>query len=171
MSNAIAEAALYLAAHVDQLRAHPAAAEAWAELTAACRELERIVDRPADKELVGVCDCGKVLYAGHGRSVVKCPQPTCKLTWDVAESRDILRRHLGDKLVTAAEAARLSAYMDTDRTQEQIRKLINKWAERGELVVHRLRDEDAYRFGEVAGRLASTPRRERRAQVAAEMGA
>ena len=101
---------------IDWLRKHPAAAEAFNELHDACDQLARLVDRPADKDLVGMCDCGKVLYARPGQAVVTCPQPTCRLPWDVARSRDILRDALRVKLFSAAECARLAAFW-SDRTQ------------------------------------------------------
>jgi hypothetical protein len=157
--NQTAIAAGWLSGHVDDLRKHPAAGEAFAELTAACEDLARLVDRPADKELVGMCDCGKVLYAARGKAVIQCPMPTCKLTWDVAQSRDVLRRALGDKLVSAADAARFAAYWD-ERNQAQIAALIRKWAERSQILAHgELDDGPVYRFGDVADRLARTPRR------------
>lgn len=158
----------WLAGHVDELRKHPAAGEAFGELHDACRQLARLVDRPDDRQLVGVCDCGKVLYAPRGKDVIHCPIPTCRLRWNVAESRDILRRHLGDKLVTAAEAARLATYLDGDRTQDNIRKLIAARVKSGQLAAHGQVEvegevEPTYRFGEVAALLAGIPRRERRA--------
>jgi chromosome condensin MukBEF MukE localization factor len=108
-----------------------------------------------------------VLYAAQGKTAVTCPTTTCGLHWNVERSREILRQALDDKLVTAGEAARLGQYLDTDRTQEQIRKLINRWASRGELVAHPVGlDEEAFRFGEVAGRLARTPRRTTRGVAA-----
>ena len=165
----------WLAAQAGVLRKHPAAQEAFRELHDACDDLARLVDIAAVDELVGMCDCGKVLYAPRGKTVVTCPVPTCKLRWDVATSRDILRRALDGKLVTAAEAARLGAFLDTDRNQEQIRKLIDKWAERtlieahGHVVVEtdgvddyglvRTKTVPAFRFGDISGRLARTPRR------------
>jgi hypothetical protein len=170
--SALAHTVLWLAEQVGELRKHPAAVEAFAELHAACAELASIVDRPADDELVGVCDCGKILYAVHGRTYVRCPAVTCKLTWHVERSRDILRRHLGDKLVTLPEAARLAAYLDPDRTLDGIRKLIA--ARIDQLVPHgQLADEDgaepAYLFGDVVALLAGIQKRKRR--EAAEMGA
>ncbi|BCJ45335.1 hypothetical protein GCM10010168_86040 [Actinoplanes ianthinogenes] len=180
----------WLARQVGWLRQHPAADEAFRDLTHACHQLTRLVDRPAEKELVGVCDCGKVLYAVEGRQIIQCPMPTCQLVWDVERSRDILRRHLGDKLVTASEAAKLASYLDADRTQETIRKLIAARVRDGRLVAHGQvlgePDEDEiaaaaeedrepepvviplYRFGDVAALLAATPiRRRRESEVAA----
>jgi hypothetical protein len=156
----IARDAAWLARQSGWLRKHPAAAEAFAELHAACDQLARLVDRPADKELVGMCDCGRVLYAPHGKTMVTCPVLTCQLRWNVEQSRDILRRALDDKLVTAADAARLAQYLDSDRTQDQIRKLINKWAERVLIEAHgEIGGEPTYRFSDIANRLARTPRR------------
>lgn len=176
----------WLSGHLSALRVHPAAAEAFKELHDACDQLARLVDVPADDELVGMCDCGKVLYAPHGRRTVQCPEQTCKLRWGVAESRDILRRALDGKLVTAAEAARLGQYLDTDRTQQQIRALINKWAQRVLIEAHghvieddgvddegvpRTRTMPTYRFGDVSERLARTPRRAARAAADERMSA
>ncbi|SNY28979.1 hypothetical protein [Paractinoplanes atraurantiacus] len=180
--------AAWLSQRVDALRSHPEAKRAFGELHAACDDLERLVDRPADKELVGVCDCGKVLYAREGWTVIQCPLPTCKLVWHVERSRDILREHLGDKLVTATEAAHLMAYMDSDRTQDNLRKLIAARVKSGLIVAHgeiveepddaelKLAEQEArdpapkvtptYRFGEVAAAIAAVPRRNREGAAA-----
>lgn len=173
----LARALTWLAAQVGRLRKHPAAGEALAELHDACAQLERLVDRPADKVLVGVCDCGKVLYAPRGRQAIRCPDP-CGATWNVSDGLAILRRHLDDRLFTAAEAAPLAVRLDDgDRSTEQVRKLIGKWAERGEITAkgcvwrepnaaelqkdphHGMVAVPTYRFGDIAERLARTPRR------------
>jgi hypothetical protein len=156
----LAQAVLWLADHLEEIRQHPAAAQAFPELTNACGELAWIVDRPAERDLVGVCDCGKVLYATKARAFITCPVPTCKLNWHVERSREILRKALGDKLVTLPEAARLAAYLDPDRTQDGIRKLIA--ARVGQLAPHgTLGEEPAYLFGDVAAMLAAIPKRRR----------
>lgn len=178
----LAGAARWLATQVGWLRGRPEAGEAFDELHDACRVLVRLVDRPGGEglRLVGMCDCGRILYARHGRNEVECKP--CGLRWDVDESQAILRGALDERLVTAAEAAHLAAYLDTDRGSEQIRKLVNKWASRGELVAHgevRIEPDPAdpdgseqvirsYRFGDIAERLARAPRR---AVRVAEMGA
>lgn len=169
-------ACIWLAAHVDDVRHHPAAAEAFGQLRAACAQLERLVDRPpGGYRLVGMCDCGKTLYAPHGRDVVQCKP--CGAKWDVAESQAILLKHLDGQLVTIPEALDMAGWLDTDRTREQIRKLIVGWVKRGQLAAHghiwrdptdaEIRaDPEAYqvavptyRFGEIRARLAETPRR------------
>lgn len=182
---ALAEACAWLAQQTAWLRRHPAADEAFRELHDACAQLARLVDSPPAKDLVGMCDCGKVLYAAPGRSVVTCPEKTCQLRWEVTKSRDILMRHLDGRLVTAGEAARLAAYLDGDRTQEQIRALITGWAKRGLILAHghvwrdpteaELKADPpvtgqvavpTFRFGEVRDRLAATPRRNREGAAA-----
>ena len=111
----------------------------WAPTGVTLDQLERLVDSPpTGRRLVGMCDCGQILYAAADRAVVQCKgRPrSCGATWDVERSQDILMDHLDGQLVTAAEAAHLGGFLDTDRTQEQIRKLVNKWAERGQLAAH-----------------------------------
>lgn len=170
----LAHACAWLASEVETwLRMRPEADQAFAELESACDDLARLVDRPAETELVGMCDCGRTLYAVEGRTVIRCPQITCRLLWNVAESRDILRRALDAKAVTAGHAARLAQYLDTDRTQEQIRKLINSWSSRGQLLAEGETEdgEPTFRFGDVAERLARTPRRAAREAEDARMTA
>jgi hypothetical protein len=176
----LAEAARWLADHVDWLRHGPAGAEAFTELHDACADLRRLVDSPATDRLVGVCDCSRVLYAMPWHTAVECPAP-CGARWAVADGLAILRRHVDDRLFTAAEAAPLAVRLvSEERSTEQVRKLINKWGERGELAAkggvwrepnaaelkkdrdHPMVAERLYRFGDVAERLARTQRREPR---------
>jgi hypothetical protein len=179
----LAQAAGWLATQIEWLRKRPEAGEAFADLHDACEQLARLVDRPPDKRLVGVCDCGRVLYAPVGRTAIRCPKP-CGAEWNVDDGQDILMRHLDDKLLTAGEAARLAAYLDADRTQEQIRKLIAAFARRSLLIAHgyvmrdptdaELRDDPeagpvtvpTYRFGDIREQLARTPRRNREGAAA-----
>lgn len=184
----LADATRWLADQLGWLRTRPEAGQAFDELDYACQVLTRLVDRPEPPQLrlVGMCDCGRVIYAPHGRDIVQCRASNCGASWNVTESQDILRQALDNRHVTAAEAAHLAGFIDTDRTGSQIRKLINKWAQRDVLdahdvlVKHRHTTEcegdcttasdtiATYRFGDVADRIASTPRR---ATQAAEMGA
>lgn len=180
----LADAALWLAGQIDWLRKRPEADEAFDELHDACGVLARLVDRPggAGMRLVGMCDCGKILYAPHGRDVVQCKASNCGASWNVTESQQILRDALDERLVTGAEAAHLGAWLDTDRTQKQLRALVDVWARRRVLTAHgevaephrpRATCEEAceliwdwiptYRFGDIAARIATTPRRAARA--------
>jgi hypothetical protein len=177
-------AARWMAAHCEWMRHRPEAEQWITDVHKAHRIVRGIAEPGQHRVIVGLCDCGKTLYAVTGRQTVTCPD--CELTWDVDDSRDALRGHLDDRLVTAAEAAHLAGFLDTDRSAVQIRKLVNKWSERGQLakhgdvrIKHQHRDScpagcaavmdviDTYRFGDIAGRIADTPRRAQ----AAEMGA
>jgi len=179
----LGEAAGWLATQVEWLRKRPEAGEAFRLLGRACDTLARLVDRPpGGHRLVGMCDCGRTLYAPHGRDVVQCKP--CGAKWNVAESQAILLKHLDSQLVTIPEALDMAGWLDTDRTREQIRKLITGWVKRGQLVAHghiwrdptdaEIRaDPEAYqvavptyRFGEIRARLAETPRRNREGAAA-----
>jgi hypothetical protein len=177
--------ARWLTTQCEWVRHRPAVARFVSEIEACARVIRGIAEPGGQhRVIVGMCDCGKTLYAPAGRQVVTCKD--CELTWAVNESRDALRGHLDQQLVTAAEAAHLAGFLDTDRSAVQIRKLVNKWAERGQLakhgdirIKHQHRDTcpadctktadsiDTYRFGEIAERIAATPRRAQ----AAGMGA
>lgn len=163
---------LWLAGKTGWLRKRQEADQAFRELTDACEELARLVDRPPDKVLFGQCDCGKVLYAATDKIQVRCPVQTCRQVWHVERSREILRAALDSRLVTAQEAARLGQYLDSDRTQDNIRKLIDGRVKSGRLVAHgEVETEDGpeptYRFGEISLMLATIPKRERRRSVQA----
>lgn len=180
--SALAEALQHLARHTDQLRQLPDAGDAYTALERTCQDLARLVDRPADKDLVGMCDCGKVLYARDDQAFVKCPERTCQLVWNVDKSRDILRNALREKLFTASECARWAAFW-TDRTQPQIRALITTWTrpDRARLAGRGwisnddytgAEDDDQptgwalYLLGDVLDLLAQTPRRHREGAAA-----
>jgi hypothetical protein len=180
----IEQAAIWLSGQLEWMRHRPEVEEFLTDIKAAHRIIRGIAEPNQHRVIVGLCDCGKTLYAIPERQTVTCKD--CELTWDVDDSRESLRGHLDDRLVTAAEAAHLAGFLDTDRSAVQIRKLVNKWSERGQLakhgdvrVKHQHRDGcpagcaavmdviDTYRFGDIAGRIADTPRRAQ----AAEMGA
>ncbi|HEX5771798.1 MAG TPA: hypothetical protein VFY11_12605 [Nocardioidaceae bacterium] len=173
-------AARWLADHCEWMRHREECPEFLGDIRAAHRIVRGIAEPAAVRVIVGLCDCSKTLYAAAGRQTVTCKD--CQLTWDVDDSRDALRGHLDDRLVTAAEAAHLAGFLDTDRSAVQIRKLVNKWSERGVLakhgdvrIKHQHRDScpagcaaamdviDTYRFGDIAGRIADTPTRAARA--------
>lgn len=174
-----AQAAAWLAIHGEWCRHKPWIDDYLKDVHACHRILAGIADPSADtRVIVGRCDCGKALYAWPGQKTTKCAD--CDLEWDVDDSHETLREDVHERLVTAAEAAHLAGYLDTDRTGQQIRKLVNKWAERDQLeprdgrevlIKHRHRDTcrpdctqsadllAVYRFGDIADRLANTPRR------------
>lgn len=168
----------WLARQIGWLRTRPEVREAFDELHDACSILVRLVDSPAGGDrLVGMCDCGRILYAPHGRDVVQCRASNCGAKWNVTESQQILRDALDQRLVTAAEAAHLGAYLDTDRSVKQIRRMVAMWVLRGRLAVcgtvPGLPDKDGlptrlptYRFGDIASLMAGATRRTARVDVA-----
>jgi hypothetical protein len=178
--------ALWLADHCEWMRHRPEVDEWLTDVEACARIVRRVADPERDgRVIVGLCDCGKMLYAPKDREVVTCPE--CEQQWDVDASTEALRDQLNDRLVTAGEAAHLGGYLDTDRSGKQIRSLIDLWvrterlAHHGEVLIkhkHRPGCESGcrqaidriatYRFGDIGELVASTPRRAARA---AEMGA
>lgn len=149
--------ALWLARQLDWLRYRQEAAEEFDVLTVACKRLLRIVDRPAERIIVGQCGCGAYLYAVHGASTVKCRD--CGTSYDVEASREGLRQNLDERLLTAAEIALMAVYLELTERQDTTRKLITKWAQRGLITSHtNVGGEPAYLFGEVVTKLAASRR-------------
>jgi hypothetical protein len=155
----IVVAAGLLSQNLEWLRHVPWVDEVLREVGDCVHAMRAIVERGREpNEIVGACECERILYAKAGRSAVTCPD--CAVVWDVSEARDELRGRLNGKLVTAAEAAHLGAYLDTDRTSEQVRKLVNKWASRGRIEEQGTSGADpTYRFGDIAEMIAESPRR------------
>jgi hypothetical protein len=103
----VAVAAAWLLGQLDWLRHQREAEEAFTQLQAAGATIRRIVDRPPDQQIVGVCDCGTRLYAYAGAATCTCPNAACALRWDVHESRDRMWDAVHGYLYTANEAALL----------------------------------------------------------------
>jgi len=146
-----AVAATYLLAELGWMRLQRFAAEAFDQLKAAGAVIRRIVDRPPDLEIVGVCDCGEYLYAYEGAATVTCPNRECGLRWDVATSRQKLWDALPGYLTTASEAAlllMLHAIGNQDRRRWA--KTITMRASRGLLVSRgEINGVPVYLFGDV----------------------
>ena len=145
--------ATWLVRQVDWIRHRPEAVQALDEIDDACRVLVRVVDRPAERLVVGQCACGTYLYATAKADDVTCAQ--CGTTYGVQASRDMLREQLDEMLFTAAEIAVLAQFLGLTERRDAARKLINQWAVRGHMVVHDYLGEPAYRFGEVIDRLVA----------------
>lgn len=144
-------AAAFLLDQLDWIRHQPFADEANDQLRAAGAVIRRIVDAPAEREVVGVCDCGAHLYAYKGAATVTCEN--CKAKWDVESSRKSLREALREYLVTAAEAANLLGFFGLAGDRNRCRKTIVMWGQRGRIQAHGEVDGDpAYRFGEILDR-------------------
>jgi hypothetical protein len=155
-----AVAAVFLLAHLDWMRHQRLADEAFEQLRAAGATIQRIVDRPPDQELVGVCDCGRYLYVRPRAAEVRC---RCGLAWDVRTSRGTLMETLRDRLVTVAEAATLGVLAFPDLQRERVRKLVASWVRTdrpNHLIGVDMPDPDGrayqvYPFGEVLDRLSA----------------
>ncbi len=144
--------AAWLVDQVDWIRHRPEGSEAMDELADACQVLVRVVDRPADRVIVGQCDCAAYLYAVRGAAAVRCG--TCGVAYDVESSRADLRRHLDERLLTAAEIATMATYLGLATDRLRCRKLINVWHDRGRILARgQVGDDPTFRFGEVVARL------------------
>jgi hypothetical protein len=144
--------ALWLIDQLEWLRHREDAEQTFDELSDACRVLVRVVDRPAERIIVGQCGCTEYLYAVRGAAKVTCV--ACNTTYAVEETRDMLRAQLDQSLFTAAEIATLATYLGLEKPRDTVRKLINKWSERGLVISHGdLRGDPAYLFGDVMARL------------------
>lgn len=154
--------AIWLLARIDQLRTHPAAEQVVDEIGAAVRECTRAIDRRAEKVYVGECGhdgCVIGLYAAPGRANVTCPG--CKASHPVEARRDALRASLYDRLLTAAEIARMAAYLGDLLDRQRVRKLIAKWEQRGVITAHGVnyRGDPTYPFGDTLAKLLDTKER------------
>jgi Domain of unknown function (DUF1922) len=149
-----AVAARFLLQNLDWIRHQPFADEANEQLRAAGAVVRRIVDRPPDEEIVGVCDCGLYLYARRGAATVRC---RCDLVWDVKDSRLSLMDALRDRLVTVAEAATLGALAFPDLQRKKARNLVQSWVRTdrpNHLIGSPSQDGPVYPFGEILDRLS-----------------
>lgn len=158
-------AARWLPAHLDWCRHRREWPELARDIHAAARLVRSITDRPADRQLVGACECEVTLYARPHARTVTCAG--CGREWDVDSSRQALLDHLGDRLLTAAEIAGLAVVQDPERDRQRVRKLINMWTQRGAAkggldLRGRTTDGDPlYRVREALDRLAVAEQRAR----------
>jgi hypothetical protein len=141
---------------VDGLMLHDIGSEAVDEITSAVAHCHRLIDRPADRQYLGTCPTclsGR-LFSRAGSAWANCEE--CDTTHDAEEIRVKLLAELDDRLCTAAEIAKLSTYLGLKADREQVRKRINKWAQRGVLAeAASISDEPTYRFGTVYAMLAA----------------
>ncbi len=141
---------------VDGLMLVEIGAEAVDEITSAVAHCHRLIDRPADRQYLGACptcDTGR-LFARAGSAWATCED--CDTGHPADEIRTRLLAELDDRLCTAAEIAHLSTYLGLQADREQVRKRINQWGKRGQIVEHPgVTDETTFRFGEVYAKLAA----------------
>jgi hypothetical protein len=90
---------------VDGLTLHEAGADAVDEITSAVAHCHRVIDRPADQEFAGPCECGRDLYRKPKAPEVKCRQ--CEKVYKVDELAEWMRAQMVGKLVTIREGSLL----------------------------------------------------------------
>lgn len=128
-------AAAWLEHRITGLRLHPLGGEARDEIMRHWVACEWLIDRPAERRYLGECatdwegnDCGGRIYQRGGKPEAKCD--TCSGEYDadrVAKLEADLIERLNGHLVTAAEAGRLSTYMDLSMSAFEVRKRVNRW--------------------------------------------
>lgn len=149
---------------VDGLAYHQAGHEACDEIAYAVSQATKAIDRPAERQYVGPCACGRDLYRKPGKPTVTCRR--CETTYNAEALTDSLRDQVMGRLVTAREGATLLSRFDLSTKQATI----DKWRERA-LVVERGHDAKGkrlYLFDELLTLAARhAPPREMDAQTAA----
>lgn len=160
----MASIASWLLARIWRIASHPAAGDIYDEITSSVAHVERLIDRPAEREFVGVCDvehCPGWLYAIAGSASVSCEE--CGTMHPVAESRERLMDKLADRLMTQREIAGMATHHGINRRRAM--KLMGSWVERGRLTPSSSTPdgEPLYAFGSTLKMLRDTPMRLRRA--------
>lgn len=154
--------AAWLAFRITAIRLHPEGPSLTDQLVHAHDAALTLIDRPQQRQYLGDCAdlsgveqyaCPGQVYGREWRAHATCD--TCGLQWDANE----LRRHLVDalteRLVTAAEIARLATYLNLTIDRVKVRKRINQWHHRGLLISRGERAGDpAFRFGDANTLLA-----------------
>lgn len=123
---------------VDGLAFHEAGYEAFDEITYAVGQAVRAIDRPAERQYVGPCACGRDLYRKPGAAMVKCR--FCGADYPAEAITSALREKTIGMLVTAREGATLLSRMGLSTGQGTI----DKWHER-KRILERGHDEKGRR--------------------------
>ncbi|MFI6681895.1 hypothetical protein [Kribbella sp. NPDC050470] len=120
----------YLLGHVDWIRTQHWAPDILDELWDLAEQLRRMIDRPQDRECIGLCDnCPEMLYRRPGALKAKCRH--CETEYDdAADRRTGLMGELHDRCLTAAEIE--IAFTDIGKTPLTASR-VRKWAERDRL--------------------------------------
>lgn len=114
-ATALEQAAVWMACHPHQLRAHEAAGEMLRDITGALGDLRRIVDRPAELRYLGPCPgelragvpCEFGLRAEPGETWVRCGR--CNHQHSVADLQAKARVIAEDRLYTLSEMGNVLA--------------------------------------------------------------
>lgn len=123
-------------------------------LTVTRTQAEKAVDRKIRKQPLGLCECGKGMFAFPDAVTFTCRN--CQRSYDVQATREKLARAARNQRVTAAEAVRMGEMHGKKLNPATIRK----WVERGKLKPLPERDPQSgdtlFRFGDLLD-LVRTP--------------
>ncbi|MFJ4652708.1 hypothetical protein ACIP5Y_15715 [Nocardia sp. NPDC088792] len=137
--------AVYLRAHLPRIPGDaPALAGIHPALPSAVDAARAIIDRPAERFCIGLCDCGARLYAIEEQSEVSCAG--CGREHSVAERRTVLLSQARDMVGTAVELARILPWFSGKPVTANA---IRQWAARGKLTGRVVGGETVYRIGDV----------------------
>lgn len=116
---------------IDGLLLHDAGHDAVEEITDAVAKCHRLIDRPADQEFYGPCECGRDLYAKPNAPQVKCR--ACDRTYDTAEMAEWMRAQVVGRLMTLREACAVLGKMELPVPLETLKTWAkrNKFPQRG----------------------------------------
>lgn len=170
-ASTLEQAAIWMACHPHELRAHEAAGDMAREISRDLAALRRVIDLPPEMRPLGPCpaqledgsECGTALYAEKGATYVKCPARNCRTQHDVYERERAAAMAAEDQLYTVPE---LLSILTAIRTPVP-RPTLYRWAakrtiaprgfqhvdERGQATItdyrRDKRDRPVYRLGDV----------------------
>lgn len=141
-----AKPARWLLRNVQSIAMHPAADEAYDEITDAVRQAYRVIDRVADLLLAGRCaECEMALYARPTDETVTCRG--CETQHLTAERRDAMIPEACGMLVDASTSL---AWIHKFLGEVIPRGTWDSWVSRGRIVAHGTDSlgRSTYNFGE-----------------------
>lgn len=115
---------------IDGLGLSDMGADAVTEIASATARCWAVIDRPAERQYAGPCECGKDLYSKPGAKLTKCK--ACDREYDVEAMREWMRAGVRGRLVTAREGTTLLGRFDLPTAQ----KTIDSWHERKRILDH-----------------------------------
>lgn len=115
---------------VDGLGLNDLGGDAVSEITRAVGKCRMVIDRPAEQQYAGPCECGRDLYAKPNAKLTKCR--SCEKEYDVESMRAWMRAGVMGRLVTAREGSTLLGRFDLPTAQ----RTIDKWHERKRIIDH-----------------------------------
>jgi hypothetical protein len=150
------KAAKWMGQNISSARTYINAGQMLDALTHAHEHVEKVINKPPQRQYLG--DCADVDNSGHtcpGRmfaypneAEARCD--TCTKEIDAATRRLELLRKMDDKIMSAAEIARIATYMGLTIDRVQVRKRINKWHSRHRITpINHDADNPTFRFLEV----------------------